>query len=99
MQSKTLNGNSLFFFLNIVLSYLSIMSDNQHAVIGLSNNVSALKSHPCRLGFIIADIVDFVRFPYVAAAIFLGGGGTDDGINGSLIHTLVPNLKKLMKNL
>ena len=44
----------------------------------------------------LEEIVDFVRFPCVAAAIL--GKIVDNVINGSLLDTLVPKLKKLMMN-
>ena len=44
----------------------------------------------------LEEIVDFVRFPCVAAAIW--GKIADNVINGSLLDTLVPKLKKLMMN-
>ena len=44
----------------------------------------------------LEEIVDFVRFPCVAAAIL--GKIADTVINGSLLDTLVPKLKNLMMN-
>ena len=44
----------------------------------------------------LVEIVDFVRFPCHAAAIW--GKIADNVINGSLLDTLVPKLKKLMMN-
>ena len=41
-------------------------------------------------------VVDFVHFLCVAAAIW--GEIADNGINGSLLDTLIPKLKKLMMN-
>ena len=44
----------------------------------------------------LEEIVDFVRFPCVAAAVW--GKIVNNVINGSLLDTLVPKLKKLMMN-
>ena len=42
----------------------------------------------------LEEILDFVRFPCVAAAVW--GKIANNMINGSLLDTLVPKLKKLM---
>ena len=44
----------------------------------------------------LEEIVDFVRFPCVAAAVW--GKIANNVINWSLLDTLVPKLKKLMMN-
>ena len=44
----------------------------------------------------LEEILDFVRFQCVAAAVW--GKIANNVINGSLLDTLVPKLKKLMIN-
>ena len=53
--------------------------------------MSEFKGHPRRLTLRLEEIVDFVRFPWVAVAI--GVEIADNVINGSLLDTLVRKLK------
>ena len=59
----------------------------------IEHGVKEFKGHQlCGL----EEIIDFARFPCVAAAVW--GKIANNVLNGSLLDTLIPQVKKLMVN-